>query len=73
MPTLIYTLAFLNPPTFRPDSSLSHHGYFVDLYVRKSNAVAVSMYTKFGYSIYREVIGYYMGEENAYGAFNASS
>ncbi len=31
------------------------------------------MYTKFGYSIYREVIGYYMGEENAYGAFIASS
>jgi hypothetical protein len=31
------------------------------------------MYTKFGYSIYREVIGYYMGEENAYGTLMASS
>jgi hypothetical protein len=45
----------------------SHRGYFVDLYVRKSNALAIGMYKKFGYSIYREVIGYYTGEENAYG------
>ena len=44
----------------------SHRGYFVDLYVRKSNAVAIGMYRKFGYTVYREVIGYYMGEENAY-------
>jgi N-terminal acetyltransferase B complex catalytic subunit len=40
--------------------------YFVDLFVRESNKVAVEMYRKFGYSIYRQVIGYYSGEEDAY-------
>eukprot|EP00327_Prymnesium_parvum_P008892 CAMPEP_0182804592 /NCGR_PEP_ID=MMETSP0006_2-20121128/4632_1 /TAXON_ID=97485 /ORGANISM="Prymnesium parvum, Strain Texoma1" /LENGTH=146 /DNA_ID=CAMNT_0024930119 /DNA_START=1 /DNA_END=441 /DNA_ORIENTATION=- len=40
--------------------------YFVDLFVRKSNALAIGMYTKMGYSIYRQVIGYYSGEEDAY-------
>mmetsp|Transcript_19455 Transcript_19455/g.50510 ORF Transcript_19455/g.50510 Transcript_19455/m.50510 type:complete len:175 (+) Transcript_19455:100-624(+) len=43
-----------------------HNGYFVDLFVRKSNDVAVGMYRKLGYVVYREVIGYYSGEENAY-------
>ena len=41
-------------------------GFFVDLFVRKSNQLAQDMYSKMGYSIYREVIGYYSGEENAY-------
>eukprot|EP00465_Bigelowiella_longifila_P000890 CAMPEP_0185280992 /NCGR_PEP_ID=MMETSP1359-20130426/66463_1 /TAXON_ID=552665 /ORGANISM="Bigelowiella longifila, Strain CCMP242" /LENGTH=174 /DNA_ID=CAMNT_0027876359 /DNA_START=513 /DNA_END=1037 /DNA_ORIENTATION=- len=43
-----------------------HNGYFVDLYVRKSNDVAIGMYKKLGYSVYRQVIGYYSGEEDAY-------
>ncbi|KAF5843362.1 acyl-CoA N-acyltransferase [Dunaliella salina] len=43
-----------------------HNGYFVDLFVRKSNDVAVGMYRKLGYVVYREVLGYYSGEENAY-------
>ncbi|GAX73972.1 hypothetical protein CEUSTIGMA_g1422.t1 [Chlamydomonas eustigma] len=43
-----------------------HNGYFVDLFVRKSNGVAIGMYEKFGYIKYREVIGYYSGDENAY-------
>ncbi|CAG9462903.1 unnamed protein product [Pedinophyceae sp. YPF-701] len=43
-----------------------HDGYFVDLFVRKSNLVAIRMYEKFGYSIYRRIIGYYSGEEDAY-------
>lgn len=43
-----------------------HNAYFVDLFVRVSNAVAISMYQKFGYSIYRQVIGYYSREEDAY-------
>jgi len=34
-------------------------GYFVDLFVRKSNDVAVNMYKKLGYVIYRTVIDYY--------------
>ena len=37
--------------------------YFVDLFVRVSNAVAIGMYEKFGYTSYRRVIGYY-GEED---------
>jgi len=34
-------------------------GFFVDLFVRKSNEVAVSMYTKLGYEVFRTVLGYY--------------
>lgn len=44
-----------------------YDGFFVDLFVRVSNALAVGMYEKFGYSVYRKVIGYYSGEEDAYG------
>ncbi|KAL6045365.1 N-acetyltransferase 5 [Balamuthia mandrillaris] len=47
-------------------SEKTHNGYFVDLFVRVSNNVAVEMYKKFGYSIYRQVRGYYSGEEDAY-------
>lgn len=36
--------------------------YFVDLFVRKSNALAIKMYEHFGYSVYRRVLGYYSGE-----------
>jgi ribosomal protein S18 acetylase RimI-like enzyme len=43
---------------------------FVDLYVRASNAVAIKMYEQFGYVKYRQVLGYYSGEEDAYGACN---
>ena len=50
----------------------SHDGYFVDLFVRKSNNVAISMYEKFGYSIYRRVLGYYSGTEDAYGTSSAA-
>ena len=42
------------------------HGYFVDLFVRESNTLAIGMYKKLGYSIYRQVIGYYSGEEDAF-------
>ncbi|KAN0015691.1 hypothetical protein ACTFIV_002206 [Dictyostelium citrinum] len=42
-----------------------YDGYFVDLFVRKSNTLAINMYTKFGYSVYRTVIGYYSGDEDA--------
>jgi N-terminal acetyltransferase B complex catalytic subunit len=42
--------------------------FFVDLFVRQSNKIAIGMYEAFGYSIYRRVIGYYTGpEEDAYG------
>jgi N-terminal acetyltransferase B complex catalytic subunit len=36
-----------------------HNGYFVDLFVRTTNAVAIGMYEQFGYSVYRRVLGYY--------------
>lgn len=35
--------------------------YFVDLFVRVSNTVAVQMYENLGYSIYRKIVGYYSG------------
>ena len=40
-------------------------GFFVDLFVRRSNQLAIDMYSKMGYSTYRRVIGYYSGEEDA--------
>ena len=43
----------------------------MDLFVRVSNDVAIDMYKKFGYVVYRRVIGYYSGldEEDAFGMF----
>lgn len=35
--------------------------YFVDLFVRASNRVAIGMYRGMGYSAYRRVLGYYSG------------
>lgn len=43
-----------------------HDGYFVDLFVRASNSLAIGMYKKFGYVLYRRVLGYYAGEEDAW-------
>ena len=48
-----------------------HDGYFVDLFVRPSNEVAVNMYKSLGYIVYRTVIKYYSGgadqdDEDAY-------
>lgn len=49
-----------------------YDGYFVDLFVRVSNELAVSMYRGMGYSVYRRVVGYYSAgggapAEDAYG------
>ncbi|KAI8453507.1 hypothetical protein BY996DRAFT_7149343 [Phakopsora pachyrhizi] len=47
--------------------------YFVDLFVRVSNDLAIEMYEKFGYSVYQRVLNYYSGykadyyEEDAFG------
>ena len=43
-----------------------HDGYFVDLFVRVSNLLAINMYKKFGYTVYRRVLGYYGAEEDAF-------
>ena len=43
-----------------------HKGYFVDLFVRKSNNNALGMYHKLGYIEYRTVLEYYGDDEDAY-------
>lgn len=42
--------------------------YFVDLFVRVSNRVAVTMYKALGYVVYRKIDAYYTGppDEDAY-------
>jgi len=35
--------------------------FFVDLFVRASNSVAINMYNKLGYVVYRTVLDYYSG------------
>ncbi|ESN92995.1 hypothetical protein HELRODRAFT_69939 [Helobdella robusta] len=42
--------------------------YFVDLFVRVSNEVAIDMYKRLGYVVFRDVLNYYTGEtdENAH-------
>ncbi|WBW75096.1 NatB N-acetyltransferase complex catalytic subunit Naa20 [Schizosaccharomyces osmophilus] len=42
----------------------SEKAYFVDLFVRTSNALAINFYRGLGYSVYRRVVGYY---SNPYG------
>jgi N-terminal acetyltransferase B complex catalytic subunit len=42
-----------------------YDAYFVDLFVRVGNKVAVGMYNKLGYVTYRRVLNYYSGEEDA--------
>ncbi|GAX18920.1 hypothetical protein FisN_8Hh138 [Fistulifera solaris] len=39
----------------------TYNAYFVDLFVRASNHLAIQMYQNFGYSTYRRVLGYYSG------------
>ncbi|KAL0485708.1 Naa20 [Acrasis kona] len=40
-----------------------HKGFFVDLFVRCSNVVAISMYEKLGYKVYRRINRYYTDED----------
>ena len=40
-----------------------HDAYFVDLFVRPSNNVAVGFYKQLGYSVYRTVSGYYSSSD----------
>ena len=39
-----------------------HDAYFVDLFVRPSNKIAVNFYRMLGYDVYRTVAGYYGGD-----------
>jgi N-terminal acetyltransferase B complex catalytic subunit len=43
-----------------------YNAYFVDLFVRVSNQLAQVMYNALQYDVYRQVLGYYSGEEDAY-------
>ena len=40
----------------------SFKGLFVDLFVRKSNVVAIALYKKLGYSTFRTIQSYYSGD-----------
>ena len=51
---------------FEDVSENVHFCYFADLYVRVSNTVAIEMYKRRGYRVFRVVKGYYSGEEDAY-------
>ena len=42
-------------------SDTDYRGFFVDLFVRASNAVAARLYVALGYTAYRRVLGYYGG------------
>jgi N-terminal acetyltransferase B complex catalytic subunit len=49
-----------------------HRGFFVDLFVKTNNKVAIPMYERMGYSVWRRIRGYYQGkngdpDEDAYG------
>eukprot|EP00033_Pygsuia_biforma_P004591 GCRY01005033.1.p1 GENE.GCRY01005033.1~~GCRY01005033.1.p1 ORF type:complete len:184 (-),score=7.89 GCRY01005033.1:139-657(-) len=48
------------------DASESANTFFVDLFVRCSNQVAIGMYERMGYTIYRRVLQYYSGNEDGY-------
>ena len=43
-----------------------YNAFFVDLFVRMTNRLAQVMYRGLQYTIYRRVIEYYSGEEDAY-------
>lgn len=43
-----------------------YNAYFVDLFVRVSNMLAQLMYARIAYVVYRRVLGYYSGEEDAF-------
>ena len=44
------------------DVSESKSAFFIDLFVRVSNLVAISMYKQLGYTVYRKVLEYYDGD-----------
>ena len=50
-----------HPPPPPPSAFFprSYNGYFVDLYVRVGNTVAVRMYHALGYYVHQRVVGYY--------------
>lgn len=51
---------------FLEDVSEKKRCFFVDLFVRVSNTIAINMYHHLGYIVYRTVLEYYSGDEDAY-------
>lgn len=51
---------------FLEDVSEKKRCFFVDLFVRVSNQIAINMYQQLGYIVFRTVLEYYSGDENAY-------
>ncbi|XP_061386008.1 N-alpha-acetyltransferase 20 [Musca vetustissima] len=49
---------------FLEDISEKKRAYFVDLFVRKSNKIAINMYTNLGYIVYRTILDYYSGDQD---------
>jgi N-terminal acetyltransferase B complex catalytic subunit len=47
-----------------------HNAWFVDLFVRPSNDIAVGFYKGLGYDVYRSVTGYY-GDQSGKGGEDA--
>ncbi|EDO18327.1 hypothetical protein Kpol_1039p76 [Vanderwaltozyma polyspora DSM 70294] len=43
-----------------------HNVNFIDLFVKCNNDLAIMLYEKLGYSVYRRVIGYYNSSEDGY-------
>ena len=57
---LALATSFMNNLEFA-SASPTHDGYFVDLFVRCNNTIAIDMYEKLGYTVFRRVVGYYRG------------
>jgi ribosomal protein S18 acetylase RimI-like enzyme len=55
-------ITLIHSPAFAREFC-SHRGWFVDLFVRESNALAISMYKRLGYTVFRRVLSYY-GDNN---------
>lgn len=43
-----------------------HDVNFIDLFVKCNNDLAIKLYEKLGYSVYRRVIGYYNSQQDGY-------
>lgn len=46
--------------------SKPHEVNFIDLFVKCNNQLAIKLYEKLGYSVYRRVIGYYNSSDDGY-------
>lgn len=50
-----------------------HKTEFIDLFVKVTNLLAIQLYEKLGYSVYRRVIGYYGGENDEYPTYQTKN